>query len=59
LTDAYERAAFAPDGADRGTARAALQAAAECLDATAAADGGSSPGDADRGDDSGDAAGTD
>ncbi|PSQ18678.1 hypothetical protein BRD02_00145 [Halobacteriales archaeon QS_8_69_73] len=59
LTDAYERAAFAPDGADRGTARAALQAAAKCLDATAAADGGSSPGDAERGDDSGDAAGTD
>ncbi len=41
LTEAYERAAFAPSGVDETTAESAVEAAAECLDSSAATDGGS------------------
>jgi len=40
LTEAYEQAAFAPRGPSRRTARAALEAASECLRPSASPDGG-------------------
>ena len=40
LTEAYERAAFAPAGVTEGTAESAVEAAAECLEDPSVTDGG-------------------
>ena len=45
LTEAYERAAFAPSGVTERTAESAVEAAAECLDDSSVTDGGTDPGE--------------
>ena len=45
LTEAYERAAFAPSGVTEPTAESAVEAAAECLEESSMTDGGTDPGE--------------
>jgi len=45
LTEAYERAAFAPAGVTERTAESAVEAAAECLEDPSVTDGGSDSGE--------------